>query len=475
MTNNEIKPKGANELVADSTMFESYLESLDLPTANVIATTDERKIVGENLPAFLSSIPTDDKAEARYLSKFVGATAIGLFDAALNYIWNEVVLNLRKKAVIYGIDIFFDAAVGGRNRDLYNDEDDLGGLKDQVLLDTCRKLELISDVVYRKLVHILTMRNEIAASHPNVEQIGGFELMGWLQTCVKDVLQDNMSESAIQIQSIVQNIRSSTDPVDPQNLNHFELGLKNLSTAHIHNLLVTLFGIFIDDRSDQILRRNVASLSVPVWNHSLDVVKVKLAGRIDGYRSNMQTDKIERAREFLTHVDGLRFESLSARIIALAELARKLHDAHVGWDNFYNEPPLIREILSYVKSSTDIPDEVKPQLIEAVLMCRIGNGVNYCGGVSSGGKESYSAFLKLLDDDGISKIIWYLFQPHISSRLYKDNCKTALSEVLAEIRPTILSDRLGEAVDILLNDIENAYKAIKNKEFASLVEPWIRF
>ena len=133
MTDQELIPKGANELVADSLQFQSYLESLSLPTDNVIATTDERKIVGENLPSFLNSISDEDKAEARYLSKFVGATAIGLFDAALNYIWNEVVINLRKKAVMYGIDIFFDAAVGGRNRDLYTVEEDLGGIKDQVL------------------------------------------------------------------------------------------------------------------------------------------------------------------------------------------------------------------------------------------------------------------------------------------------------------------------------------------------------
>ena len=99
--------KGANELVADTLRFEEYLKSLSLPTTNVIASTEERKIVGENLPTFLESVSSEDKQDARYLSKFVGATAVGLFDAALNYVWNEVVLNLRKKAILYGIDLFF--------------------------------------------------------------------------------------------------------------------------------------------------------------------------------------------------------------------------------------------------------------------------------------------------------------------------------------------------------------------------------
>src|SRR5438874_3038966 len=188
MESKQLAPIADQQLAADTAVFTGYLEKFGLPTDNIIAANSERSLIGKNLPALLDSLPPEEKRDARYLSKFVGATAIGLFDAALNYVWNEVVLNLRKKACAYGIDLFFDAAVGGKTRDLYKDENDLGGLKDSVLLDTCRKLELVSDVVYKKLDHILTMRNELAASHPNVEKIGAFELLGWLQTCMKDVL-----------------------------------------------------------------------------------------------------------------------------------------------------------------------------------------------------------------------------------------------------------------------------------------------
>ncbi|MBD4426879.1 hypothetical protein GUG96_15855, partial [Xanthomonas citri pv. citri] len=91
----------------------------------------------------------------RYLSKFVVGAGFGLFDYSLNAIWNEVVIDLRRKAITYGIDIFFDSAVGGgKNREFYKTDDDLASLKDAVLLDTCRKLELISDTTYKKLKHI---------------------------------------------------------------------------------------------------------------------------------------------------------------------------------------------------------------------------------------------------------------------------------------------------------------------------------
>lgn len=232
MIDNTLVPSESQELAADTAIFSGYLEKFGLPTENIIATTDERKIVGQNLPTFLEALPIEEKRDARYLSKFIGATAIGLFDAALNYVWNEVVLNLRKKAAIYGIDLFFDASVGGVNRTSYKDESDLEGLKDSVLLDTCRKLELISDVVYRKLDHILTMRNEVAASHPNVESIGGFELLGWLQTCVKDVLQDRPSESAIKIRALVDNLKSRQSVIDSNTATRISQELLLMTTTN---------------------------------------------------------------------------------------------------------------------------------------------------------------------------------------------------------------------------------------------------
>jgi hypothetical protein len=119
----------SKELAAETPVFAAYLQQFGLPTDNIIATTAERGIIAANLPTLLDALPPSEKQDARYLSKFVGATAVGLFDAALNYVWNEVVLNLRKKAGVYGLDLFFDAAVGGKNRELYKTEADLSDSK----------------------------------------------------------------------------------------------------------------------------------------------------------------------------------------------------------------------------------------------------------------------------------------------------------------------------------------------------------
>lgn len=90
MTDALIK-KDTKELVAAFSGFNAFLLQHGLPTENIIANEKERANIANNLPAFLDEIPDDVKKEARYLSKFVAGTAIGLFDAALNYVWNEVV------------------------------------------------------------------------------------------------------------------------------------------------------------------------------------------------------------------------------------------------------------------------------------------------------------------------------------------------------------------------------------------------
>lgn len=461
----------STELAVSTSVFAGYLAQLGLPTDNVIATSDERDIVATNLPAFLSSLPAEEKREARYLAKFVGATAVGLFDAALNYVWNEVVLNLRKKASVYGVDLFFDAAVGGKNREQYKDEEDLAGLKDTVLLDTCRKLELISDVVYRKLDHILTMRNEVAASHPNVESIGGFELLGWLQTCVKDVLQDRPSESAIRIKALVDNLRERSAVIDEQTRQRFSSELRNLSTPHIQNLLVTVFGMYVDPSTDQVLRKNISFIAKHIWECATDTVKYHVGVKIDGYRTNLQQDRLSRGIEFLTIVDGRRYESLPARLVALEDLTNRLYSAHVGYDNFYNEPTVMGEINSYCAKSSDIPTAILPRLVQVVVQCRLGRGLSYRDGVSPAGRPMYDQFLGILDERGIACAIRALSAPEINSKLDNAICQKHLQSVLATLESVVVSDRLREAIDYLKADVPKIRRRLESREFRDLIRP----
>ncbi|MBT9097461.1 hypothetical protein KFZ76_07015 [Methylovulum psychrotolerans] len=455
----EVVVKSGGALLAtDTTKFEEYLNYLGLPTDNIIAELSERQVIEQNLPKFIDSLPVEVKREARYLSKFVAGAAIGLFDASLNYVWNEVVLNLRRKAILYGLDMFFDNAVGGSRREQYITEEDLSGIKDNTLINTCRKLELISDIVYTKLNHILTMRNDIGASHPNSYSINGFELLGWLQTCVKDVLNDKPSESAIQIKSFIDNLKISTTVLDKTTIKSMERPLAELSLQNTDNLLNSIFGIYTSEKTGNVVRKNVALFAPYIWQRTSDNVKYKLGVILDGYKNNLHEEKHKLGVEFFTFCDGNRFQSLEARIVSLDGHADDLLEARYAWDNFYNEPTHMGRILSFLQTENDIPSERANKIIKVILICRIGKGIPYNSGVSPGGKPMYNKFFSMLGDQNIINVLSAMHSNEVRVCLDNKLCQQHMVSVLNILKINARSERIQEILNYLIK-----YQAVLNK------------
>ncbi|TMX38441.1 hypothetical protein [Vibrio sp. Hep-1b-8] len=475
-TNEVVSAQTQGQLVStDFNRFEQFLESLGLPKENILATTAERQVVQTNFPQFVMTLPDEVKRESRYLSKFAAASAIGLFDAALNYVWNEVVLNLRKKTVIYGLELFFDAAVGGKHRDLFSTENDLSGIKDKVLLDNCAKLELISDSIYKKLTHILIMRNDIGASHPNDANINAFELMGWLQTCVQEVINDTPSEAALQVKAFVENLRNQTEVIDSSSLQHMQNGLKQLHTKNCDNVLQTIFGMYVGAGANNILKKNISLIAPTVWQHADNNLKYKLGVTLDGYRTNLHNDKFAAGNEFFEFCSGNQFKTLEARVILLDEHLDDLSSAHSGWDNFYNEVPHARKILSYISNEADIPNERKEKLIRIILSCRIGNGVSYNTGVSPSGKVVYDSILNMLGDDNIVQVLIALYRQDIYYLLSNSNCRNHAVQILTNLKTNVVSDKLKQILDHLISNGQTLEKTLKTTEFKTLASSHINF
>lgn len=468
------KPQ-AGMLSTDTTKFEGYLAHLGLPTENIIAALPERKIIETNLPAFIESLPPEVKRDARYLSKFVAGAAIGLFDASLNYVWNEVVINLREKVVVYGLDMFFDAAVGGSKREFYNSEEDLSGLKDNTLVNTCRKLELISDIVYTKLNHILTMRNDIGASHPNSYSINAYELLGWLQTCVQDILNDKPSASAIQIKSFIENLKKSPDVLDAATITSMEKPLSDLSLQNTDNLLNSIFGIYSSLSTGNIVRKNIALFAPHIWAKSSDDVKYKLGVTIDGYKNNLHNDKHALGVEFFTFCGGNRYQSLDSRIISLDGHVDELLQARYSWDNFYNEPPHMRKILSYFETEADIPVERVNKIIKAVLICRVGKGIPYNTGVSPAGRPLYDQFFGMLGDQNIINTIIAMHSNEVRVTLDNTHCQKHMTTVLTNLKANARSERIQEILDFLLQNGTILNKIHNDKRYKELTKNHITF
>ena len=458
-----------NALAQSFANFETFLTSRSLPADCIVASPEERFRVMNALPDFIDSLPIEVRQNARYLSKFIAGAAVGLFDASLNFVWNEVVVNLRKKAVAYGLDLFYDEAVGGKNRIDFKNENDLPGLKDRTLLDTCLKLELIPDIVHKKLVHILEMRNDIGSSHPNHYSINSYELLGWLQTCITDVLNAQVSKSAITVQQIVANVRRSTELFDMALISQFAESLKDVSKVLVSNLLATLFSMYVSNDIESTVKNNILNLAPYVWNEAAESKKYDLGLRVDFYKANLDLEKTSAAEIFFEKCDGKRYLSLNARIVQLDGLCDSLKSAHYGWDNFYNEVPLAREIMSYIKKSEDIPKEREEKIIEAMLICRLGRNVSYCNGVSPNGKPFYDSFIDLLSSAQVTIMLKSILKPEISNGLDGEIISSNVRDILQIIKKPTIGERLNDIIEFMQK--QERFSNLKtNKMFGELAK-----
>jgi len=469
------KVNHTNLIDPQAQLVVDFLKQSGLPSDNIIAEQSERSIIGQNLPAYITSLPPEIKRNARYLSKFVVGAGFGLFDYSLNAIWNEVVLDLRKKTISYGLDIFFDSAVGGKAREFYKTEDDLASLKDAVLLDTCRKLELISNTTYKKLKHILEMRNDIGISHPTNYTINAFELLGWLQTCIQDVLNDRPTEAALQVQAFIQNLKSYTSPLDAATKKTIVTKIAELASHHLASIIRTTFGIYVCADTDPQVRKNISVIAPVIWANCADDPKYKIGFILEGYNTNLHKDKYELGEQFLQVVDGNPYRTPNERAIIVDTLLEQLLEKHSGWDNFHHEAPVADLIASYIQEQNDILPNNAEKLVKVILMCRIGRDVAYCNGVSPRGKTYYDYILSILGDKYTPHAMAALIHYEIQRKLEASSCRTKAKSALEIIKQSVVNSRLIECLDFLINNIVNTGKCVFDSRFKKLSASYINW
>jgi hypothetical protein len=470
-----IQPTRVNELTdPQAQMIVGFLEKMGLPSENIIADQSERNDIGRNMQSLIAELPSEIKKDARYLSKFVIGAATGLFDYSVNAIWNEVVLNLRKKAIMYGLDIFFDSAIGGgKQREYYQREEDLASLKDSVLLDTSKKLELISDITYKKLKHMLDMRNDVGISHPTNYSINAFELMGWLKTCVSEVLNDNPTAAALQVQSFISNLKKQTTALEVTSTQPIIQKFSELPTHLCDSLLRSVFGIYVHQDTDPTVRKNISLIAPSLWQQCNDKSKYKLGVLLEGYNVNLYQEKHVLGAQFFEIVNGNAYRSESEKTILVDNLITHLKDKHNGWDNFHNEAPVAAELYSYNPDQASVLKNLAPRLFKTILMCRIGRGVNYCDGVSPQGKKYYDLILSYAGDQYAPHVISSLAEFDIQNKLQSVNCRKQAKIALEIVKTNVIDLRLNECLDYLINHIESNGRCVSSTEFKNLSKDYI--
>lgn len=371
----------------------SYLQRIGLPTENIFSPVEERKKVINALQDALSILSIEEKKKSYYLTKFTIAIAVGLFDGALNYLWNETISALRRLVSKTDLAYFFSVAekVNSRNKH-FSTIEDLNKIEDSNLLDVSHRIGLISDVNYKRLDHVNYMRNHVSAAHPNNNEIDAYEMLSWLTNCLRYVITAKPDHSVVSIKATLENIRTADIPESDFPIIGDDIA--KLSQLMIDDLLWTLFGMYVDKRLSATIHKNVAKLAPYVWNASTEDRKYEVGAKFGVYRKNADISRKDATQEFLQIVNGQSYKDQDSLAGELVDKLGSLKSAHYGMNNFYNEYAHAKALKDSLPINGIIPRAARTLWVKVICTCYIGNGYGSRDGVDEAAIPLYKEFIE---------------------------------------------------------------------------------
>ena len=427
-----------------SSQLDSYLVQVGLPKDHILVPYDRRRPVFQNVPIVLASLTDDQRLAAVYISKFVAACAVGLFDAALNYLWNETVRNLRQKVARFDLQYFCDSVVsGGNQRPNIRSEADLEKLDDWELIRGCRITGIITENGFRHLDYVRSMRNHASAAHPNQNEITGLQIVSWLETCILEVLAKEPAGPVIEIRKLLHNLR--TQHLSEGDVPAIESALPSLPEDLSSSLLRTILGMYTDMEIDSRVRDNIKLVAKSIWD-AAPVEARRDAGIKQGtLAANGEVPRSNLAREFIEVVGGLEFLPDSTLAPEISMALDNLVTAHNGWNNFRAEGAPARLLHRLVPLTGRVPRPISEKYVKTLTMCTIGNGY----GVSWAAAEYYDDLISRFSDNDILAFVNLVRDQEIASRLQFPICASGFKSLAARLSERVVRPRLKEILTFI--------------------------
>ncbi len=425
------------------------LSHIGLPVDNVLNPIEERRKVIFSLEGTIEILPYEEREKAVYLSKFTVAVAAGLFDGALNFLWDETVKALRRLVISYDLQYFFNVAetISARYKNLVKEED-LEAIQEFDLLEITRRIGLINDLNHKRLEHVNYLRNHASAAHPNEHEISGTEMLSLLENCLRYAITAQPDHSVIQIQQLFDNIRKTLIP--DEDIPVINDDLTKQPSERISDFIQSLFGLYVDSRQNQDTKTNIEKLASNLWNLCSDDTKYRIGSKFGLYRKNAETEKKDAAQKFLEIVNGLKFKDEDSLAAELIEKLQDLRTAHFGWYNFYEEYPHAKSIAQSLPDG-GIPQAAKKLFVKIICLCYMGNGKGYKQGVDERAEQYYIQFINRFTVIEIKEFLDLLGDTEFVTDL--DQTKSDLRiRKLAEFYKKLTTDiHINAVLDVIIN------------------------
>jgi hypothetical protein len=384
----------------------------------------------------LKRLNKEQRERSFYISKVFAAAAAGLFDAALNYLWNETVGELRHCVADYDLGYFFDLAITSpERRKGFTDKDDLSKVDDADLMRAANAMGLISDEGYKQLDLIRYMRNHASAAHPNQVSLTGLQLASWLETCIREVITLPVGNVVAEIRRLLANLRSQR--FNDDELKRTAVFFDALPPEQTDNLAAGLFGIYVQGNAKPFALDNVRQLLPLLWPQVGEEARFGFGVKLGHYEANADHGQAARALELLDLVGAGAYLPEKTRAAQLDTVLDDLFAAHHGFNNFYNEPSPARRLEELVGAHGELPDGMRTKYVTTLVEVFLTNG----HGIAYAADSIYRRLLEALDVMGASLALRTFDNPTIASRLQNRLPCQKWDELLDIVEPKLTGRR----------------------------------
>lgn len=369
--------------------LEQLTAALGIPRT-ALASTEEIEYAWRALPRELREIPKALRGEL--IARMCVAVSTGLFDGAMNYIWNAAVLHLRDKIRTFGLPVVAQI----KQNDF--EEKHLLELQDSRLLELCLKLNIIDEDGFFFLDQSRNVRNNFSAAHPTLGKINDREFTNFLNRCIRYALADSALPRGVDIGAFISAVKGPRF-----NAQQCGIWVQRLTETHDaqRQMLVTMaHGIYCDPNTPEQARLNSIDLCeglIPAFNAS---IRSELINSHTEYVAKGYQDKHAASLQFFEKLGllGLLNESEQHHIFSRA--ISRLWDVHNGMNNFYNEPAFAERLVE-LSNQGAVPETAQEQYVQTVGCCRVGNGY----GVSNAAVRYYDQMIQNFSPREISTLI----------------------------------------------------------------------
>jgi len=338
----------------------------------VLASDEEIVYAWQDLPRELRNIPRD--VEPELIARMCVAISTGLFDSAMNYIWNASILHLRNKVRNFGLPVVAQITQADF------EEKHLLEIQDSQLLDLCHKLNILNDDGFFFLDQCRDIRNNFSAAHPTLGKINDREFIAFLNRCIKYALADSSSPKGVNIGDFITAIKGARFSDGQQ-----QVWIERIMSTHEvqRQLLIGMaHGIYCDPKSPETARLNSLGLCNATKDNFTSALKSNLINSHSEYLAKGDDPRYNASLNFFEYLGLLGILSEAEQHTIISKAVERLWITHQGFNNFYNEPPFADRLLELSRAG-EIPETIQEEYVQAVASCYIGNGFGVCWAAES--------------------------------------------------------------------------------------------